>query len=149
MILGAETIRRMNLISPCIERGVVRGRSFGLSLAGYDLRIAQNLWLEPGEFQLASSIERFKMDNSVMGFVKDKSSWARIGLSVFNTVIEPGWEGYLTLELVNHGYERIQLLEGDPVAQVIFQTINTETKGYGNGKYQNQSQGPQGPKSEV
>lgn len=148
MILGAETIRRMNLITPCIERGIVRGRSFGLSLAGYDLCIAQNLWLEPGEFQLASSVERFKMDNSVMGFVKDKSSWARIGLSVFNTVIEPGWEGYLTLELVNHGYERIQLLEGDPVAQVIFQVINTETKGY-TGKYNHQEQGPQGPKNEI
>lgn len=143
MILSAKSIRYLELITPCIERSVVRGRSCGLSLAGYDLRIAQTLYLEPGEFQLASSIERFKMHNQVMGFVKDKSSWARIGMSVFNTVIEPGWEGYLTLELVNHGYERIRLLEGDPVAQVIFQYINSETKGYGNGKYQNQESGPQ------
>jgi dCTP deaminase len=39
-----------------------------------------------------------------MGIVHDKSTWARRGLVVQNTVIEPGWHGYqTTIELTNHG----------------------------------------------
>ena len=34
-----------------------------------------------------------------MGIVHDKSTWARRGLVVQNTVIEPGWHGYLTIEV--------------------------------------------------
>ena len=42
-----------------------------------------------------SSIEFFNMPKYLVGIVHDKSSLARQGLSVFNTVIEPGWKGYL------------------------------------------------------
>ena len=39
-------------------------------------------------FILASAIEEFDVPNNLLGIVHDKSSWARKGLSVFNTVIE-------------------------------------------------------------
>jgi dCTP deaminase len=142
MILSANSIRRLRPVEPFVERGVVRGRSFGLSVAGYDIRVDQNRQLCPGQFSLASSMEKFTIPKNIIAFVKDKSSWARRGLSVFNTVIEPGWEGYLTLELMNNGWETLDIYDGDPIAQIIFEYTDEETDGY-NGKYQNQESGPQ------
>jgi dCTP deaminase len=123
------------------------GMSFGLSYAGYDIRIKQDVSISKGGFALASTVEKFTMPNDVVGIVHDKSSLARKGLSVFNTVIEPGWEGYLTLELVNHGYEMVgkrfelQLFAGQPIAQIIFHRLDHPADGY-KGKYQNQPDKP-------
>jgi dCTP deaminase len=89
---------------------------------------------------LASAIEEFDMPNNLIGIVHDKSTWARRGLSVFNTVIESGWKGFLTLELVYHGDEELIIPAGAGIAQVMFhQTM--ESRGY-SGKYQNQSDKP-------
>lgn len=118
------------------------GVSYGMSEAGYDIRIAQSVTLHPfRRFALASAIERFHMPESLVGIVHDKSTWARRGLSVFNTVIEPGWAGYLTLELVYHGWRPIRIPAGAGIAQVIFHET-CENAAY-DGKYQNQSAGPQ------
>lgn len=150
MILSAATIRRLclgsNMLTPFSERGVFDGRSFGLSVAGYDIRIAEKVTLYSRGFGLASSMERFCMPKNIIGFVKDKSSWARLGISVFNTVIEPGWEGFLTLEVVNHG-DGINIPPGSPIAQIIFQFTDELTTGY-TGKYQNQEPGPQSARYE-
>ena len=71
----------------------------------------------------------------------DKSTWARRGLSVFNTVIEPDWRGFLTLELVYHGWKPLRIPAGAGIAQVIFHRTE-ETASYGNGKYQDQADQP-------
>jgi len=118
------------------------GVSYGMSEAGYDIRIAQSVTLHPfRRFSLASAIERFTMPESLVGIVHDKSTWARRGLSVFNTVIEPGWHGFLTLELVYHGWKPIRIPAGAGIAQVIFHET-CENSAY-SGKYQNQGAGPQ------
>lgn len=93
-----------------------------------------------GGFVLASAMERFKMPRNLVGIVHDKSTWARQGLSVFNTVIEPNWEGYLTLELSFKGTESVHIPAGAGIAQVIFHTIS-EDAAY-SGKYQNQDDRP-------
>jgi dCTP deaminase len=117
------------------------GVSFGLSEAGYDIRIKQSVTLYPfRRFRLASTVEEFAMPNNLVGIVHDKSSWARRGLSVFNTVIEPGWKGYLTLELVYHRWRPLKIPAGAGIAQVIFHQI-TEPRAY-SGKYQNQADRP-------
>jgi len=95
---------------------------------------------EGTRFTLASAIEEFDMPNNLLGIVHDKSSWARKGLSVFNTVIEPGWKGFLTLELVFHGNERVIIQHGSGIAQVIFHQL--ENPSAYNGKYQNQPNQP-------
>lgn len=149
MILSAQTIRALQPITPFVERGVIRGRSYGLSSAGYDIRCAETITLLPGDFELASSIERFAMPNDVLGLVKDKSSWARLGLSAFNTVIEPGWAGYLTLELKNQRVDDVlHIKAGDPIAQIIFMRLDTATDQPYRGKYQDQEAGPQGARFE-
>jgi dCTP deaminase len=123
--------------------------SFGLSACGYDVRIDLNnkpfgRWLiEPGQFLLASTLEEFDMPTSLVGIVHDKSTWARQGLTVQNTVIEPGWKGFLTLELTNHGTEGLWLEDADPIAQIVFHLLDHPTDQPYNGKYQNQEKGPQ------
>ena len=102
MILPSQSIRKAQPISPLVERSVSNGMTYGLGPAGYDVRIAEDVRLIPLGFSLASTVEKFIMPNDVIAFVHDKSTWARKGLSLFNTVIEPGWEGYLTLELMNN-----------------------------------------------
>lgn len=156
MILSAQTIRRFcdqaNLITPFCPRTVERGKTFGLSSAGYDVRVefeaGRMLNIEPGGFVLASTMEHFIMPNTIVGIVHDKSTWARRGLCVQNTVIEPGWRGYLTLELTNHSKEDIVLLRGDPIAQIVFHWLDAATRQPYEGKYQDQPRGPQPAKDE-
>ncbi len=147
MILSAQSIRKRCLeqymIFPFNERMKCNGMSFGLSAAGYDIRIAEHVNLAPGEFALASSIDLFNMPLDVIAFVHDKSTWARRGLAVQNTVIEPGWRGYLTLELTNHGKDYITILGGMPIAQIVFQQLDQPTEQPYVGKYQDQQAGPQ------
>lgn len=134
------------------------GVSHGLSEAGYDIRIKQDIrFLQTyggmaveingvvtdrklGRFTLASAIEEFNMPTNLAGIVHDKSTWARHGLSVFNTVIEPGWKGFLTLELVYHGNEELIIPAGAGIAQVVFHET-TNHVAY-SGKYQGQEDAP-------
>lgn len=132
-----------------VERTREFGMTYGLGPAGYDVRIEfdadgqiDSVELPPGKFMTASTIECFNMPTDIIGFVYDKSTWARKGLSLFNTVIEPGWCGYLTLELSNQGHDAIVFRRGMPIAQVIFQFTDEETDQPYEGKYQNQRRGP-------
>jgi dCTP deaminase len=157
-VLSAQTIRRLRLLEPMVERQQHEesGCSFGLSACGYDVRLDQDVELWPQyedpevwpfrkSFVLASTMERFRMHNDVVGIVHDKSTWARRGIAVQNTVIEPGWCGYLTLEITNHGPEVVQMAAGTPIAQVLFHQLDeaTERPYPETGKYQNQERGAQ------
>lgn len=137
------------------------GVSHGLAEVGYDIRIKQTVHFkhglvssyvpsehpqffvpkfEEGRFTIASAMEEFQMPNDMVGIVHDKSTWARQGLSVFNTVIEPGWKGFLTLELVYHGQKDLVIPAGAGIAQVIFH--QTSERAAYNGKYSNQPDMP-------
>lgn len=150
MILSAQSIARLCMAAPPMivpfnKRTIVNGMSYGLSSCGYDIRIKQEAVLYADAFVLASSMEEFCIPLDVMAVVHDKSSLARRGLSVFNTVIEPGFRGGLTLELKNQNIERIYLPAGSPIAQIIFRRLDYPTKQPYNGKYQNQSSDPTPP----
>lgn len=166
-ILSAQTIRKLELINPLVERQQHEsGCSFGLSACGYDVRLDQDITITPGCFVLASTMEQFHMPNNVVGKVHDKSTWARRGLAVQNTVIEPGWTGYLTLEIsCNVSFENqfkklwsgqfqyedsgisyqpfVIIKAGTPIAQIVFEFLDesTEQPYPTNGKYQNQERG--------
>jgi dCTP deaminase len=147
-VLSAQSIRSLGILEPFCERTEIetqdnRKLTYGLSVAGYDVRVDQDIAMWPGHFTLASTMERFEMPRSVIGFVHDKSSWARRGLAVQNTVIECGWTGFLTLEFTNHGTSKLFLKKGYPVAQIIFHWLDVEPERVYSGKYQNQRRGPQ------
>ena len=131
------------MIYPFHERTVDKGFTFGLSSCGYDVRVAEHVRLEPGEFKLASTMERFNLPRDVMMMIVDKSSWARKGVAVQNTVAEPGWRGYLTLELTCHGRDLISIHEGTPIAQVLFMVLTEATRQPYQGRYQDQPAGAQ------
>lgn len=140
------------------------GVSYGLSEAGYDIRIKQTVVFTSrwgvkkitvvdadvngkqvvtktnGSFVLASSMEEFNNPSNLVGVVHDKSSWARRGLSVFNTLVEPGWKGWLTLELVYHGSDELTIEAGSGIAQVIFHQVSCRAQ-Y-TGRYQGQANHP-------
>jgi dCTP deaminase len=136
----------------------LHGVSHGLAEIGYDIRLKQDIHFWPtinririgelnkeardldGRFCIASAMEEFDMPVNMMGIVHDKSTWARRGLSVFNTVIEPGWRGFLTLELVYHGQEMLHLPAGAGIAQVVFHRVMCSAQYQG--KYQNQEDEP-------
>lgn len=146
MILSAQSIRKRGIVSPFCERTVAHGMTYGLGPSGYDIRAAEELWLDRGGIvRLASSIERFDMPNDLLGQVCDKSSWARKGLFVQNTIIEPGWRGYLTLELTyeGEGPDYCHIPAGAPIAQVVFMRLDEPTEIPYSGKYQDQEAGPQ------
>lgn len=142
MILSAATLRKIKPVEPFVEKTVYEGKSYGLSIAGYDIRIAQDVVLGPKQFQLVSSVERFDMPNDILGRVCDKSSWLRQGLRIGNTVIEPGWRGYLTMELFNCGDTELSIKAGTGISQILFCRIDETTIGY-SGKYQDQKAEPQ------
>lgn len=130
--------------------------SYGLGELGYDIRIKQTVrfrrrdnhisaavdgvFFPDARFVLASAVEEFNMPKDLGGIVHDKSTWARRGLSVFNTVIEPGFKGGLTLELVYHGDSQLIIPAGSGIAQVIFHRTTDDAQ-Y-EGKYQGQSSDP-------
>jgi dCTP deaminase len=135
------------MIEPFYERTLDRGLTFGLGPASYDLRIAEGAILRPGEFRLASSLEHFIFPANVHGELKDKSTWARLGLTVKNTVFDPGFCGFATLELTNdHHANNIVIPAGVAIAQMVFHFLDEPTEIPYSGKYQNQPKGPQGPK---
>lgn len=166
MIINGENLL---IAAPIVNMEIAKvkenGVSYGLSEAGYDIRVKQAIcfgvnntgarcvsiqWIddvgnnhdsyEEGRFTIASAIEEFRMPSNLLGIVHDKSTWARQGVSVLNTVIEPGWHGFLTLELVYHGNSSLYIPAGTGIAQVIFH--ETVSRANYNGKYQNQLNKP-------
>lgn len=149
-VLSGQTISRLRFITPFAFRTRHAGMTYGVGPAGYDVRIAESHDLRAQEFALGSIVERIEMPTDVIGIVHDKSTWARRGLAVQNTVIEPGWRGYLTLELTNHGVSRLQIEAGMPIAQIVFHRLDEPTAfPYGDGKYQDQEAGPQPAKHDA
>jgi len=139
-----ELVRTHQLISPFMdEKRIAHGASYGLSAASYDLRLDKLdcIWLEGAinidEFLLGCTLETIKMPNHIVGLIKDKSTWARKGLSVFNTLIDPGFEGQITLELKNQGADVIRLPKGVGIAQIMFFECDPVDNPY-SGKYQGQ-----------
>ena len=125
--------------------------TYGLGPAGYDIRVRERYVLYPGYFVIASAIEEFCMPDDIQAVVHDKSTWARRGLSVFNTIIDPGFVGSLTLEIKDQRHEGwfprlsrpIVLEPGDPIAQVVFSRLDAPTDQPYAGRYQHQGAGPQ------
>ena len=59
VILPAQEIRKLRPLDAFVERKAAFGTTYGLGPAGYDVRIAETIWLWLGRFLLASTIEHF------------------------------------------------------------------------------------------
>lgn len=145
MIIPYQEIKRLcerdKLVEPAVERSKAFGMTFGLGPAGYDVRVSESLVVPSRGFSLAGTMEKFNIPTYLVPNVLDKSTWARRGLQAFNTTLEPGWRGYLTLELVNHSDEPIFILAGMPIVQIQFIMMTEPTELPYAGKYQDQPMG--------
>ena len=172
MILSDKSIRSNNIVTPCEERATQRGMSYGLSCCGYDVRASADigaydtiqaqpggrtlinvgdgvftdgLVVDPGKSILIGCREHFDIPLGVVGLVRDKSTWARQGLLVNQGVLEPGWKGHLSIRVFNVGEMSLTIANGDPIAQIIFQWLDTVPDNPYAGKYQHSPSGPRGP----
>lgn len=118
---------------------------YGKDAGGHFDELAAELEKNPPMAALAYTLEDFWMPSNVSGAVCDKSTYARVFVSAFNTFFDPGFHGNGTLELVNLGTERIIYKQGDPVCQFIFHWLDQPTNKPYDGKYQHQRKGAQGP----
>lgn len=144
--------------------------SFGTSSYGYDVRCADEFKIftninssvvdpkafdeksfvdlksdvciiPPNSFVLGHTVEYFRIPRNVLTICLGKSTYARCGIIVNVTPLEPEWEGHITLEFsnttnlpakiyANEGIAQVIFLESDEVCQVSYKDRN--------GKYQGQ-----------
>jgi dCTP deaminase len=135
-----------------VRKGVI---SYGLSSYGYDFRIADEFKIftnvastivdpknfdersfvsvkgdyciiPPNSFVLGRSVEYFRIPRDVIGICLGKSTYARCGIIVNVTPLEPGWEGFLTVEISNTTPLPAKIYAWEGIAQVIFVKGNEE-----------------------
>ncbi|MES2200138.1 MAG: dCTP deaminase [Chlamydiota bacterium] len=123
--------------------------SYGLSSYGYDLRVSDEFMvftnvhnclvdpknfsensfvtmrteeciIPPNSFALARSVEYFRIPRDVLTICLGKSTYARCGIIVNVTPFEPGWEGYVTLEISNTTPLPAKIYANEGLAQVLF-----------------------------
>ena len=123
--------------------------SYGLSSYGYDLRVSNEFKVftnvfntmvdpkafdaksfvdletdicivPPNSFALARSVEYFRIPRDVLTICLGKSTYARCGIIVNVTPLEPEWEGHVTLEISNTTPLPARIYAQEGLAQVIF-----------------------------
>jgi len=161
-----------DMIQPFVDSQVRDGViSYGLSSYGYDVRIAdeykiftnlnstivdpkefdpksfvdykgKECIIPPNSFALGRTMEYFKIPRKIMTICVGKSTYARCGIITNVTPLEPGWEGYVTLEISNTTPLPARIYSGEGIAQILFFESDEECfSSYAekSGKYQGQT----------
>lgn len=92
----------------------------------YETYIHSPFLLKPKSFVLAESIEYFKIPRDIIGICVGKSTYARNGVNVFITPLEPEWFGRLTVEIFNANDFPVMLYPGEGIAQILFFSAEKE-----------------------
>lgn len=160
------------MIEPFVERQVAKGTvSYGLSSYGYDVRVSNEFKvftnvnnslidpkafdpksfvdvhndvciIPPNSFALAVTKEYFRIPRNVLVVCLGKSTYARCGIIVNVTPLEPEWEGFVTLEISNTTPLPAKIYANEGIAQMLFFESDSACEvSYADrgGKYQNQS----------
>jgi dCTP deaminase len=168
-----EMAKQRRMIEPYADQRQRKGKiSFGASSYGYDFRLSDEYKIpdfsainimdpkkmEHGQFHdfrgrtclipansfiLGRSLEYFRIPRDVLVICQGKSTYARSGVIVNITPLEPEWEGYITIALVNVAPVPAKIFSGEGIAQLVFIRAETEClASYADrkGKYQAQQQ---------
>ena len=141
--------KEKGMIKPFVSKQVRKGKiSFGLSSYGYDARVSNEFKIftnvnsgivdpkvfkkesfvtkigkeciiPPNSFALARTMEYFKIPDNILVICLGKSTYARWGIIGHVTPLEPGWEGYVTLEFSNSTPLPAKIYANEGVAQFI------------------------------
>ena len=98
--------------------------------------------IPPNSFALARTVEYFRIPRDVLTICLGKSTYARCGIIVNVTPLEPEWEGHVTLEFSNTSNLPAKIYAGEGVAQMIFHQSDEQCEvSYKDrdGKYQGQT----------
>ena len=104
--------------------------------------------LHPGEFVLGSTIERVRLPDDLVARLEGKSSLGRLGLLIHSTAgyVDPGWDGFLTLELSNVANLPITIYPHMKIGQISFFRLSTPAEvPYGSKGTRSKYQGQRGP----
>lgn len=145
-----KEMAKKGMITPFEERQVRKGViSYGVSSYGYDMRIADEFRIftnvnatvvdpkafdpgsfiefkgkeciiPPNSFVLARSLEYFRIPRDVLVICLGKSTYARCGLVVNVTPLEPEWEGHVTIEISNTTPLPAKVYAEEGIAQLVF-----------------------------
>ena len=160
------------MISPFEDQQVRGDKiSFGVSSYGYDARVSNEFKIftnvnseivdpknfkatnfvtkksseciiPPNSFVLASTVEYFKVPKDILVICLGKSTYARCGIIVNVTPLEPGWEGHVTLEFSNTTPLPAKIYANEGAAQFVFlkgSEVPEVTYADRNGKYMRQT----------
>lgn len=84
-------------------------------------------WIYPGKFILGSTIERVELGRNIVGTVVGKSTVARMGVLVEAAgLVDPGFQGEITLEIFNMGSFPVKLLKGMRICQITFDWVDAD-----------------------
>lgn len=138
------------MIEPFVEAQVREGVvSYGVSSYGYDVRVTDEFKIfhnalsatvdpkhippeafvdfrgdvcivPPNSFALATTVEYLRIPENVMTLCVGKSTYARCGIIINVTPLEPGWEGHVTLEISNTTPLPAKIYANEGIAQVLF-----------------------------
>jgi len=105
-----------------------------------EYEVDDHILIPPNSYVLGRSIEYFRMPSDVLGLVLGKSTYARSGIIVNVTPLEPGWEGHVTIEIGNGTPLPAKVYSEEGIAQVVFLTGEAPEVSYDQkeGKYQHQ-----------
>jgi dCTP deaminase len=94
--------------------------------------------IPPNGFVLATTVEYFRMPHNVLGLCLGKSTYARCGIIVNTTPIQPGFEGNITLELSNTTNLPARIYAHEGIAQIVFFMSDQTCSNSYEGVYQGQ-----------
>ena len=113
-----------------------------------EVREGEPFILHPGEFVLGATAERVRLPDDLVARLEGKSSLGRLGLLIHSTAgyVDPGWDGYLTLELSNVANLPIALYAGMRIGQISFFRMSSPVeRPYGSESLGSKYQGQRGP----
>lgn len=157
IVNGQQLLSASPIVGMLLNKHKAGGVSYGLAEVGYDVRIKQGLHFHRdcygnkvttvstdgvgqrfiGWAVNVNVIEEFTMPTDLVGIGHPKSSWNRRHLRLGTPVIEPGWNGFLTISVDYAGEEPLYVEPGAGIMQVIFHRL--ESAATYQGRYQNQS----------
>ena len=106
-----------------IDSAVVDPKNF--SPKGFVDRTAEVCIVPPNSFALARTVEYFRIPRDVLVICLGKSTYARCGIIVNVTPLEPEWEGHVTLEFSNTTTLPARIYANEGAAQFIFLKSDT------------------------
>jgi len=132
----------MILSHQSIKKEIKGSREFNVGPCSIDIHLDQDAILWPFVCKICSISEYLTIPTDMMACIHDKSTLARQGISVQNTIAQPDWCGFLTLEITLNRFLPLRLKKGTKIAQVIFHKLDEPTAMPYEGKYQYQPNFP-------